>query len=126
MGKVFGGILTTLAIITAGLGLFSACVPFGMGSFFLNFFQVIEIISRLGYINVNFGVILTAMLEGLYDAIGLPDIPDSFFYNSGAVNVFPDTKGKLTYYEVSTLVLSKIPIFCCSYIVSFNFNLKPF
>ena len=71
-GKVAGAVLSSAALVIAGLGFFSVCVPFGVGSFILSFFQVIEIVSRFKYINVDYGAILTVILEGLDEAIGLP------------------------------------------------------
>ena len=71
-GKVAGAVLSSAALVIAGLGFFSVCVPFGAGSFILSFFQVIEIVSRFKYINVDYGAILTVILEGLDEAIGLP------------------------------------------------------
>lgn len=54
-GKIAGTVLSSAALVIAGLGFFSVCVPFGVGSFILSFFQIIEIISRFKYINVNYG-----------------------------------------------------------------------
>lgn len=116
-GKIAGTVLSSAALVIAGLGFFSVCVPFGVGSFILSFFQVIEIISRFKYINVDYGAILTVILEGLDEAIGLPQIPEGFFLGTH-LNIFPDTVGKLTYYELSPLSLSTIPIFSVVYIVS--------
>jgi hypothetical protein len=92
-------------------------VPFGVGSYILSFFQVIEIISRLSLINVDFGLILTALLEGLDDALGLPELPEGLFLSGEKINVFPESKGKLTYYNVEPLVGSQIPLFSFLYIV---------
>lgn len=118
-GRVAGAVITGAAIIVAGLGAFSVFVPFGVGSYILSFFQVIEIISRLNLINVDFGLVLTALLEGLDDALGLPEVPEGFLLSSAKeVNAFPETKGKLTYYEQDTLVASTIPMFSFLYIVS--------
>lgn len=60
------------------------------------------------------------ILEGLDEAIGLPQIPEGFFLGTH-LNIFPDTVGKLTYYELSPLALSTIPIFSVAYIVSEKF-----
>lgn len=54
-GKIAGTVLSSAALVIAGLGFFSVCVPFGVGSFILSFFQIIEIISRFKYINVDYG-----------------------------------------------------------------------
>lgn len=86
-GKVAGTVLTTVAVLTGGLAAFSVCTPFGMGSFILSFFQVIEIVSRLSLINVKFGLIILAILEGLDEAMGLPSIPENFFFGNKKAEV---------------------------------------
>jgi hypothetical protein len=119
-GNVAGSVLTGVIVLTAGLAAFSVCTPFGVGSFVLSFFQVIEIISRLSLINVRFGLILVAILEGLESAIGLPSIPENFFFGDKSSEVLsqmnPDTRGKLAYYEVSPISFSTIPILSLGYI----------
>lgn len=117
-GKVAGTIFTFVGLVTAGLAAFNVCVPFGAGSFLLSFFQVIEITSRLTYINVNFGLILNALFEGLENAIGLPEVNLNIFGIDGAT-YFINSRGKLTFYEVEPLVISTIPYFSIFYTVFF-------
>lgn len=123
IGKTAGVITTLTAGVTGLLAGFSICFPFGIGAFILSFFQVIEIISRLSYINVNFGLILTALLEGLDGALGLPEISLGTLFDYDAIKHFRDFRGKLTYYEVSPIVLSTIPFFSVFYILIWIFYL---
>lgn len=116
MGRAAGVMITITAVVTGLLAGFSVCFPFGIGAFLLSFFQIIEIISRLSYINVNFGLILTALLEGLDEAMGLPEIPIKIIFAEDHEKYFIDTRGKLTFYEVSPIVLSTIPLFSFLYI----------
>jgi hypothetical protein len=119
-GRIAGTVLKVVAISTATLAAFSICTPFGVGSFILSFFQVIEIISRLSLINVKFGLILMAILEGLDDALELPSIPENLFFGKQSDEVLiqmnPETRGKLSYYEVSPISMSTIPILSFLYL----------
>ena len=121
-GQVAGTVLTSVALVTSGLAFFNVCMPFGAGSFILSFFQIIEIVSRLSYINVNFGNILTSLLEGLDEAISLPQLPiQNIVLNLPLSALQFDTRGKLSLYEVAPLGLSTIPIFLVVYPVSLLF-----
>jgi WD40 repeat protein len=116
-GQIAGTVIQTVAIVTVSLAFFSVCFPCGIGAFILSFFQIIEIISRFSLINVKFGPLLQVLLENLDSALGLPEIPEDFFFDDSNGRYFITSRGKLSYYEVSVIVMSTIPLISFSYIL---------
>ena len=117
-GSVAGTTVAAFSLLTAAMLFFNLCLPIGIGAYLLSFFQVVEIIARFKYINVNFGAILSAFFEGLDEAFELPSLSLGMFFDSEKFDLFEDTRRKLSFYDLPVLSLATIPMFSLVYLVS--------
>ena len=83
--------------------------PIVIAGLFVNFFQILDIIGRFRYISIKFNPYTQILLDFLDDAgfeFGFKFVsePKKFVYN-------PDSRGKLSFYDVTILVWNNCPLF---------------
>ena len=93
---------------------------FGIGSglaigFFIRFLQTIDVISRLGFVNVFYGPIVEEIMHILNEIGTEIKLPESVFYVSQ--DYFMKSNGKLTKYDVSISLFQEQPLYLTLYII---------
>ena len=109
--KDTGGILTVVSIMLS-VG-FVSTIFIG---FFGRFVQSIDILTRLGYINVTYGPIMTTIFEYIDSNFNEIQFPKSVFYID-PIKYSKSYRGKLSAYKVSVSAFQEMPLYIILYLL---------
>lgn len=127
LNQLIEGAIRALALSSQSLFIISLITSFASGiggSLLIKFFQTVEIIVRLAYLNIKYSEVAQTILDGFVELDGklnFVQVDKSWFIPSFKYSKNNIYKGKLIFYDEPIFICGSMPVIIALYLASWIF-----